>query len=73
MEFWSFVIIGILLSVIFALCAKICFLRRSAREIAEAFRERLSADTNTLIDISSRDPYMRKLAADLRISGFTGA
>jgi len=43
------------------------FLRRSAQEIAEAFRDRLAADTNTLIDISTRDPYMRKLVADINV------
>ncbi len=65
MEHLLLLIIGILLLIIFALAAKICFLRKSAREIADAFRDRLTADTNTLIDISSRDSYMRKLAADI--------
>ena len=59
------IIIGILLLVIFVLCAKIYLLRKSAREISEAFKDRLTADTNTLIDISSSDPYMRKLAAEI--------
>lgn len=61
------IIIGILLLIIFALSAKIYFLRKSTQEIAEAFRDRLTADTNTLIDISSRDPYMRKLASEINI------
>ncbi len=65
MEHLLLIIIGILLLIIFALAAKICFLRKSAREIADAFRDRLTADTNTLIDISTRDSYMRKLAADI--------
>jgi signal transduction histidine kinase len=60
-------IIGILLLIIFVLFAKVYFLRKSAREIAEAFRDRLTVDTNTLIDISTRDPYMRKLAADINV------
>ena len=59
------IIIGILLLIVFALCAKVYFLRKSAREISEAFQDRLTADTNILIDISSRDPYMRKLAAEI--------
>ena len=42
-------------------------MRKSTQEIAEAFRDRLTADTNTLIDISTRDPYMRKLAADINV------
>ena len=67
MEHLLLIIIGILLLIIFALSAKVYFLRRSAQEIAEAFRDRLAADTNTLIDISTRDPYMRKLAADINV------
>ena len=67
MEHLLLVIIGILLLIIFVLLAKVYFLRKSAQEIAEAFRERLTADTNTLIDISTRDPYMRKLAADINV------
>ena len=65
MEHLLLIIIGILLLIIFVLLAKVYFLHKSAREIAEAFCERLAADTNTLIDISTRDPYMRKLAADI--------
>ena len=67
MEHLLLIIIGILLLIIFALSSKVYFLRRSAQEIAEAFRDRLTADTNTLIDISTRDPYMRKLAADINV------
>lgn len=67
MEHLLLVIIGILLLIIFVLLAKVYFLRKSAQEIAEAFRDRLTADTNTLIDISTRDPYMRKLAADINV------
>lgn len=65
MEQLLLIIIGILLLLVLALLAKVYFLRKSAQEIAEAFRDRLKADTNTLIDISSRDPYMRRLAAEI--------
>ena len=65
MDYLLFFIIGILLMIIFALTAKIFLLHRSAQEIREAFQDRLTEDTNTLIDISSRDPYMRSLAADI--------
>ena len=65
MEHLLLIIIGILLLIIFVLAAKVWFLRKSAQEIAEAFRDRLAADTNTLIDISTRDLYMRKLTADI--------
>lgn len=67
MEHLLLAIIGILLLIIFVLLAKVYFLHRSAQEIADAFRDRLTADTNTLIDISTRDPYMRKLAADINV------
>ena len=67
MENLLLVIIGILLLIIFVLATKVYFLRKSAQEIAEAFRDRLTADTNTLVDISTRDPYMRKLAADINV------
>ena len=67
MEHLLLIIIGILLLIIFALLAKVYFLRKSAQEITEGFHDRLTADTNTLIDISSRDPYMRKLAADINM------
>ena len=67
MEHLLLIIIGILLLIIFVLLAKVYFLRKAAQEIAEAFRDRLTADTNTLIDISTRDPYMRKLAADINV------
>ena len=67
MENLLLVIIGILLLIIFVLATKVYFLRTSAQEIAEAFRDRLAADTNTLVDISTRDPYMRKLAADINV------
>lgn len=64
MEYLLF-IIGILLLIILVLAAKVHFLRKSAKEIRVAFQDRLTADTNTLIDISSRDPDMRRLAADI--------
>lgn len=65
MEYLSSAIIGILLLLVFALCAKVYFLRKSARQIAEAFKEKLATDTNTLIDSPSLDPHMRNLAAEL--------
>lgn len=65
MEQLLLAIIGILLPITLALAAKVYFLRRAAQEIAEAFRDRLAADTNTLIDISTRDSCMRRLASDI--------
>lgn len=65
MEHLLLLVIGILLLIVFALLAKIYFLHRSAREIVEAFRDRLENRTNVLIHVSSRDRYMRRLAADI--------
>lgn len=60
-------IIGVLLSIIIILLIKIYLLRKGAQEIADAFADRLVTDTNTLIDISTRDTYMRKLAAAINV------
>lgn len=58
-------LIALLMSVILSLLIKIRLMHKAASEIAEALEDRLSTDTNTLISISSRDPFMRKLAADI--------
>ncbi len=55
-------LLGLLGLIIFALCLKIYLLKKSAREIAAEFADRLRTDTNSLIGISSRDKDMRKLA-----------
>ena len=60
-------IIGILSIVVIVLVVKIYFLHRAVKEITEAFHDRLTADTNTGIDISTRDKYMCKLAADINV------
>lgn len=44
---------------------KCILMKKSAREITEKLSEKLSEDTNTLIDISSADKDMRSLAAAL--------
>lgn len=49
------------------LWAKVFLLKKSAREIADSFEEKLKTDTNTLIDISSRDKDMRHLADSINI------
>ena len=56
---------GFLCLIILALCVKIYIMKKSAREIADAFADKLKTDTNTLICISSHDKDMRKLAADI--------
>ena len=62
MVFWLCCLIGILAFIILILIIKICLLNRSADEIADGFADRVASDTNTLIDISSRDRHMRRLA-----------
>ena len=57
----------ILLIVVFFLITKIIFIEKSIDEIHTEFQERLSSDTNTLIDISSSDPHLRKLASEINI------
>ena len=59
------IVIVILILIVFLLIAKIRILQKSVQEINRKFHDRLTADTNTLIDISSRDPYLLKLAADI--------
>jgi len=51
--------------IIIALCVKIYLMKKSAREISKEFADRLQTDTNTLIDISSRDKDMAKLASGI--------
>lgn len=63
MEVWLWAVIGVFAIVIIALLVKIRLLQKSAKEIENAFADRLITDTNTLIDISCRDRYMRSLAA----------
>ena len=65
MEIWVWAVFGAMAVLNAALILKIHLLRKSAGEISRAFEDRLSQDTNTLIDISSRDRCMRSLAADI--------
>lgn len=67
MDYLLYVIIAILCIVIFALLVKIHLLRKSINEITDAFQEKLVTETNTLIDVSSRDPYVLKLASDINV------
>ena len=65
MEIWVLAVFAAMAILIAALILKIHLLRKSAGEISRAFEDRLSRDTNTLIDISSRDLRMRSLADDI--------
>lgn len=61
---WSAVI---LLAVNVALIIKLLLMKKAAREIRMGLEEKLSSDTNTVIDISSGDREMRRLAAGLNV------
>lgn len=67
MELRLWAVIGLMVVIIFALLVKIRILQKAAREIENAFAHRLITDTNTLMDISSRDRYMRSLANSINI------
>lgn len=67
MEIWLWVTCGALVLAVLLLAGKVFLLRKSAREIETAFADRLTTDTNTLIDISSRDGTMRSLAAAVNV------
>ncbi len=62
------IIICVLLAIaVIILLVKIYLMKKSAGEIAEKLSEKLSEDTNTLIDISSGDKDMRALAEKLNV------
>lgn len=63
---WLWVLIIAFLSVlIVALIIKIISLKRAVKEIEESLSEKLTTDTNTLIDISSNDKRILSLAGTL--------
>ena len=55
-------LVVILAAIVIAMGIKIYSLKRSAREIADEFADRLHTDTNTLINITSSDRDMCRLA-----------
>lgn len=58
-------VIGIFILIIIILLIKIYSLGKGIREISRSFTQKLSTDTNTLIDVSSRDPRLLELANSL--------
>lgn len=62
MVFWLCCLTGILITIVILLTLKIHLLKKSADEISNAFSDRLTSDSNVLIDLSSRDRHMRNLA-----------
>ena len=67
MEGWLWALSGILAVMVVLLCVKIHWMHKAADEIREAFAERLTTDTNTLISISSNDRFLKQLADGLNI------
>ncbi len=67
MELWLWAFIGMMAMMIVALLVKVHLLQKAAKEIETAFADRLITDTNTLIDISTSDKYMRSLANAINI------
>ncbi len=67
MEIWLWAFIGIMAMIVIALLVKIHLLQKAAKEIETAFADRLITDSNTLIDISTGDKYMRSLANAVNI------
>lgn len=65
MEIWLWVSIGVLIAIIIALLVKMHILRKSVKEIEIAVVDRLVTDTNVLIDISSSDKNVCRLANTL--------
>lgn len=68
MELWLWVIIGILTIIVLALSVRIFLIKKAAREIRTSFAEKLIADTNTPITLSSRDKDMCALGNDINLS-----
>lgn len=65
---YSAVMLCVLLTIaVVILSAKLYLMKKSAREIAERLSEKLSEDTNTLIDISGGDKDMRAMAECLNV------
>ena len=67
MEYLLRSVICILILIIVILAVRLGLMKKAAREIRTAFAEKLQTETNTLIGISSRDPEMRRLAADINV------
>ena len=61
----AYIAAGILMLIVIVLGVKIILVKRSIREIADEFVDKVEADTNTLIDISTGDKDIVRLADSL--------
>ncbi len=66
-EIWLWAAIGSMALVIIVLLVKLHSVHKATGEITDSFAERLMTDTNTLIDVSSNDKYVKQLAAELNV------
>lgn len=67
MEIGLWALNGGLIIIIIGLGVKIHLMHKAADEIGEAFADRLTTDTNTLIDISSNDKFLKRLAQNMNV------
>ena len=65
MEYLLWAVIALLFIIVVILTGRLYLIQRSLDEIRKTMELQLAGDTNILIDISSRDRYVRKLAIDL--------
>lgn len=65
MVVWPGMLTGTLFLTVVLLSVKIVLMRKSVREIKKALDEKLTSDTNTLIDLAGRDRCMCDLAESL--------
>lgn len=62
---FAVIAVVVLACAVLILTVKIFLMRKSAEEITKQLAEKISSDTNTLIDISSNDLCMRSLASEI--------
>ena len=65
MQLIPWLLAAALLAAVIGLVIKLRLMQRAAGEITRGFSAKLREDTNTLIDISSRDKSMMKLASEI--------
>ena len=67
MGVWLWVLIGVLAAICIVLAVKVWVLLAAAKEIEAAFADKLITDTNTLVDISTSNKAMRRLACSINV------
>lgn len=67
MGVWLWVLFGVLAVICIVLGVKVWVLQAAAKEIEAAFADKLITDTNTLVDISTSNKAMRRLAGSINV------